>query len=87
MFRGVLYRHLRDSTHRLSFWASALLSAAVSSLVFARFIRMGIATAPPGVDRDRPVRGPRCAWHARPRHRRARFAQRFTMVLLMTFAG
>lgn len=35
MFRGVLYRHLRDSSGAWPRWASGILSAAVSSFIFA----------------------------------------------------
>ncbi len=46
MFRGVLYRHLRDATHRLGSTVSALLSATVVSFLFAAIHPQGLVAVP-----------------------------------------
>ncbi|MGE0610069.1 MAG: lysostaphin resistance A-like protein [Pirellulales bacterium] len=46
MFRGVLYRHLRDAWSPWGFWASAAASAAVSSFVFAVIHPQGLLVVP-----------------------------------------
>ena len=46
MFRGVLYRHLRDSTGRAGLVVSILCSALGSSFLFAVIHPQGIAFAP-----------------------------------------
>jgi membrane protease YdiL (CAAX protease family) len=46
MFRGVLYRHLRDATHRLGATASALLSATFVSFLFAAIHPQGLLAIP-----------------------------------------
>lgn len=46
MFRGVLYRHLRDSTWRWSRFGSVFLSALVSSLIFASIHPQGLMGIP-----------------------------------------
>ncbi len=45
-FRGLLYRHLRDATRRMRLWSSTLLSALVSSLLFALLHPQGILAVP-----------------------------------------
>jgi membrane protease YdiL (CAAX protease family) len=46
MFRGVLYRHLREATARARAWASVLFSAVVASTVFAIIHPQGLLFAP-----------------------------------------
>jgi membrane protease YdiL (CAAX protease family) len=46
MFRGVLYRHLREATSRLSFAVSCLLSATVVSFLFAVIHPQGLVAVP-----------------------------------------
>jgi membrane protease YdiL (CAAX protease family) len=46
MFRGVLYRHLREATGKRSWVVSALLSAFVSSLIFAMVHPQGLTVVP-----------------------------------------
>ncbi len=46
MFRGVLYRHLRDASHRMARWGSIIFAALVSSLVFAAIHPQGLAGIP-----------------------------------------
>jgi membrane protease YdiL (CAAX protease family) len=46
MFRGVLYRHLREATRGAGFVASLLLSAVFSSFLFAAIHPQGLAFAP-----------------------------------------
>jgi membrane protease YdiL (CAAX protease family) len=46
MFRGVLYRHLRESTSGLGFAGSVLLSATVVSFLFAVIHPQGLAAVP-----------------------------------------
>jgi membrane protease YdiL (CAAX protease family) len=47
MFRGVLYRHLREASCRLGFAASVLGSAVLVSLIFAAIHPQGLAAIPP----------------------------------------
>jgi membrane protease YdiL (CAAX protease family) len=47
MFRGVLYRHLREATMSLRPGVSMVLSASVVSLIFAAVHPQGIAAIPP----------------------------------------
>ncbi len=47
MFRGVLYRQLRDATARTRIWASVLFSGAVNSFIFAVIHPQGIFAVPP----------------------------------------
>ncbi len=47
MFRGVLYRHLREATTRIGFAGSILLSAALVSFIFAVIHPQGLAAIPP----------------------------------------
>lgn len=46
MFRGVLYRHLRDSTVWLRTFASVILSAGINSLIFAAIHPQGLLGIP-----------------------------------------
>jgi membrane protease YdiL (CAAX protease family) len=46
MFRGVLYRHLREASCRLGFVASVLLSATVVSFIFAVIHPQGVLAVP-----------------------------------------
>ena len=46
MFRGVLYRHLREATGRLRHGASVVLSALAASFVFAALHPQGVAAIP-----------------------------------------
>jgi membrane protease YdiL (CAAX protease family) len=46
MFRGVLYRHLREASARWGFALSALCSAVLVSFVFAAIHPQGLATVP-----------------------------------------
>jgi membrane protease YdiL (CAAX protease family) len=46
MFRGVLYRHLRDATGKLGFVLSVLLSSTIGGLVFAAMHPQGIVAIP-----------------------------------------
>jgi membrane protease YdiL (CAAX protease family) len=46
MFRGVLYRHLREGTRSLGFAASAFVSAIVASFIFAAIHPQGLVTVP-----------------------------------------
>lgn len=46
MFRGVLYRHLREISGRLGAWLSVLLSAALTSFVFAAVHPQGMLAVP-----------------------------------------
>jgi membrane protease YdiL (CAAX protease family) len=46
MFRGVLYRHLREATHRFGFFASGLVSATIVSFVFAVIHPYGLLGVP-----------------------------------------
>lgn len=46
MFRGVLYRHLRDSTSRKVLWSSVLFSCLVNGLIFALIHPQGIIGIP-----------------------------------------
>ena len=46
MFRGVLYRHLREATARLSLPVSALVSATVASFLFAVIHPQGFLAVP-----------------------------------------
>lgn len=46
MFRGILYRHLRDATARLRVAVSVLISGAVSSFIFAIMHPQGIFAVP-----------------------------------------
>jgi membrane protease YdiL (CAAX protease family) len=47
MFRGVLYRHLRDSTRPLRPWQSVLVSALLVSFLFAVIHPQGFLGVPP----------------------------------------
>jgi membrane protease YdiL (CAAX protease family) len=47
MFRGVLYRHLREASHGGGFGWSVLLSALLVSLIFAAIHPQGLAYVPP----------------------------------------
>ena len=46
MFRGVLYRNLRDRSHRMARWASIIFAALFSSLIFAAIHPQGIVGIP-----------------------------------------
>jgi membrane protease YdiL (CAAX protease family) len=46
MFRGVLYRHLRDVSARWARWASVLGSALVASFLFAAIHPQGLVAVP-----------------------------------------
>jgi membrane protease YdiL (CAAX protease family) len=46
MFRGVLYRHLREASCRLRTWVSFLVSATVVSFLFAAIHPQGLLTVP-----------------------------------------
>jgi membrane protease YdiL (CAAX protease family) len=46
MFRGVLYRHMREATAGLSRWLSVILSALVVSFVFAALHPQGLLAIP-----------------------------------------
>lgn len=46
MFRGVLYRHLREVSGRLGAWLSVLLSAAFTSFLFAAVHPQGLLAVP-----------------------------------------
>ena len=46
MFRGVLYRHLRESSWRLGFFLSVMISAVVVSFVFAVIHPQGLIAVP-----------------------------------------
>ncbi len=46
MFRGVLYRHMREATGRLGRWRSVILSALVVSFVFAALHPQGLLAVP-----------------------------------------
>jgi membrane protease YdiL (CAAX protease family) len=46
MFRGVLYRHLRELTARLGRWPSALIGALVNSFIFAVIHPQGLIAVP-----------------------------------------
>jgi membrane protease YdiL (CAAX protease family) len=47
MFRGVLYRHLRDATHRARAMWTVLFSATVVSFIFAVIHPQGLIAVPP----------------------------------------
>ena len=46
MFRGVLYRHMREATGRMGRWRSVILSALVVSFVFAALHPQGLLAVP-----------------------------------------
>ena len=46
MFRGVLYRHLRDATGRLGLVVSVLLSTGINTFVFASIHPQGLVAVP-----------------------------------------
>ncbi len=46
MFRGVLYRHMREATGRMGRWRSVILSALVVSFVFAEPHPQGLLAVP-----------------------------------------
>ncbi len=46
MFRGVLYRHLRDATNRFGLVLSVLLSASINGFVFAAIHPQGFVAVP-----------------------------------------
>lgn len=46
LFRGALYRHLRDSTHRLGYIGSVLASAVIGAFVFAAIHPQGWIAVP-----------------------------------------
>lgn len=46
MFRGVLYRHMRDGSSRMARWASIIFAALFSSLIFAAIHPQGIVGIP-----------------------------------------
>jgi membrane protease YdiL (CAAX protease family) len=46
MFRGVLYRHLRELTHRRHWWLSVFCSALLSSFLFAVIHPQGMLAVP-----------------------------------------
>jgi membrane protease YdiL (CAAX protease family) len=46
MFRGVLYRHLREASCRFRFFWSILLSAAISGFIFAAMHPPGFVAVP-----------------------------------------
>jgi membrane protease YdiL (CAAX protease family) len=46
MFRGVLYRHLRDGSSRFGFWGSVLFSGTLTSFVFAVIHPQGWVAVP-----------------------------------------
>ncbi|MFO0872689.1 MAG: CPBP family glutamic-type intramembrane protease [Phycisphaerales bacterium] len=46
MFRGVLYRHLRDATRRLGQWPSIVIAALVAAFIFAAIHPQGWVTVP-----------------------------------------
>jgi membrane protease YdiL (CAAX protease family) len=46
MFRGVLYRHLREASARLGAWISVIASALVVSFLFAVIHPQGIVAVP-----------------------------------------
>jgi membrane protease YdiL (CAAX protease family) len=46
MFRGVLYRHLRDATGALGRFLSVFMSAAINSFIFAAIHPQGIVAVP-----------------------------------------
>ena len=46
MFRGVLYRHMREATGRVGRWWSVILSALVVSFVFAALHPQGVLAIP-----------------------------------------
>jgi membrane protease YdiL (CAAX protease family) len=46
MFRGLLFRHLREATSRWRNWASVLFSAVITSLVFALIHPQGFLAVP-----------------------------------------
>jgi membrane protease YdiL (CAAX protease family) len=47
VFRGLLYRHLRDATHAAATFGSSVASATISSFVFAIVHPQGLAAVPP----------------------------------------
>jgi len=46
MFRGVLYRHLREASSRLGYFWSVMLSATVAGFVFAAIHPQGLIAIP-----------------------------------------
>ena len=46
MFRGVLYRHLRDMSQRWARWSSVAFSALLNGFIFAAIHPQGIAGIP-----------------------------------------
>ncbi|MFO7907058.1 MAG: CPBP family intramembrane glutamic endopeptidase, partial [Pirellulaceae bacterium] len=46
MFRGFLYRHVREATAAMNRWASVLLSALITSVLFAVLHPQGLLAAP-----------------------------------------
>jgi membrane protease YdiL (CAAX protease family) len=46
MFRGILFRHLRDASHHMARWTSVLFSAVINGLVFAAIHPQGIVAIP-----------------------------------------
>ncbi|UCD74214.1 MAG: CPBP family intramembrane metalloprotease, partial [Phycisphaerales bacterium] len=46
MFRGVLYRHLRDATGRMGIWGSVLISATINGFIFAAIHPQGWVAIP-----------------------------------------
>lgn len=46
LFRGVLYRHLRDASHHMARWMSVIFSAVINGLVFAAIHPQGLVAIP-----------------------------------------
>lgn len=46
MFRGVLYRHLRDATHKIGFFLSVVISGLINAFVFAAIHPQGWVAIP-----------------------------------------
>lgn len=46
LFRGVLYRHLRDASHHMARWMSVIFSAVINGIVFAAIHPQGLVAIP-----------------------------------------